>query len=359
MPNLKISELPSWTPISTDIIPYVDLTSWVTKKAPKSDLQWADGKTILNWTVDPTTEWVDGDFYINTTTQQIFWPKSGWVWWTWTSITLTWLWAYSWATSYIINDAVSFNWSSYVCKLATIGNDPTNTTYWDVLAIKWTDWTWDMNWPWSSTDNAIARFDSTTGKLLQNSNATVDDNWSINVPTWEWYNINGTNIKDVTETLTNKTLTSPKINVWSDATWDLYYRNGSWNLVRLPIWTTGQILTESGGVPSWQDAAGWWVSSWVATWVNTTSQVISHWFWSIPSHMLFSLTDTNSSNSDSHWYWDWTNQWYCYFWWTNTDWVMRNRANAAVATLSNVTSTQFTLTWSANGAWAYFRWSAF
>jgi hypothetical protein len=33
----------------------------------------------------------------------------------------------------------------------------------------------DVNGPASSTDNAIARFDSTTGKLLQNSSATITD----------------------------------------------------------------------------------------------------------------------------------------------------------------------------------------
>jgi len=40
----------------------------------------ADGKTVLNGTVNPTTEGVDGDFYINTTTGQIFGPKASGVW---------------------------------------------------------------------------------------------------------------------------------------------------------------------------------------------------------------------------------------------------------------------------------------
>lgn len=40
----------------------------------------ADGKTVLNGTVDPTTEGALGDFYINTTSSEIFGPKSagGW-----------------------------------------------------------------------------------------------------------------------------------------------------------------------------------------------------------------------------------------------------------------------------------------
>jgi hypothetical protein len=36
----------------------------------------ADGKTILSGTVDPTTEGVDGDYYINTVSEKIFGPKA-------------------------------------------------------------------------------------------------------------------------------------------------------------------------------------------------------------------------------------------------------------------------------------------
>lgn len=39
-----------------------------------------DGNTVLNGTVDPTTEGVDGDFYINTTTNTIFGPKTDGAW---------------------------------------------------------------------------------------------------------------------------------------------------------------------------------------------------------------------------------------------------------------------------------------
>lgn len=40
----------------------------------------ADGASILNGTVDPTTEGVNGDFYINTTSKEIFGPKTGGSW---------------------------------------------------------------------------------------------------------------------------------------------------------------------------------------------------------------------------------------------------------------------------------------
>lgn len=55
-----------------------------------------------------------------------------------------------------------------------------------------------------------------------------------------------------TQTISGKTLTSPKINVGADATGDIYYRDGSGNLTRLPIGSVGQILDVSGsGIPEW------------------------------------------------------------------------------------------------------------
>lgn len=63
--------------------------------------------------------------------------------------------------------------------------------------------------------------------------------------------------RDTTDTLTNKTLTSPVVNVGSDATGDIYYRNGSGVLTRLAIGTTGQVLNVSGGgIPAWTAGAG-------------------------------------------------------------------------------------------------------
>jgi hypothetical protein len=44
----------------------------------------------------------------------------------------------------------------------------------------------------SVTDNAIPRYDSTTGTLIQKSLATIDDNGSIDIPTGQSYKINST-----------------------------------------------------------------------------------------------------------------------------------------------------------------------
>lgn len=57
--------------------------------------------------------------------------------------------------------------------------------------------------------------------------------------------------KTGTETLTNKTLTSPVINVTSDATGDIYYRSAGGLFTRLGLGTNGYILTSNGTIPAW------------------------------------------------------------------------------------------------------------
>lgn len=57
-----------------------------------------------------------------------------------------------------------------------------------------------------------------------------------------------------TRTLTNKTLTSPKINLGSDASGDIYYRNSSGDLLRLAAGSVNQILHITGSsTPIWKD----------------------------------------------------------------------------------------------------------
>ena len=48
------------------------------------------------------------------------------------SIKFNWKGAYNAGTAYAVDDVVSHSGSSYVCILASTGNVPTNTTYWNV-----------------------------------------------------------------------------------------------------------------------------------------------------------------------------------------------------------------------------------
>lgn len=58
----------------------------------------------------------------------------------------------------------------------TLGDHLTNKTYVDSLGAG------DVSGPASSTDNAVARFNGTTGKSIQNSTVTIDDNGVITTP---------------------------------------------------------------------------------------------------------------------------------------------------------------------------------
>lgn len=62
----------------------------------------------------------------------------------------------------------------------------------------------------SASDNCIVRFDGTLGDI-QNSLVTISDTGSLNVPVGQNFNINGVALKDVSETLTNKTINNPTI----------------------------------------------------------------------------------------------------------------------------------------------------
>jgi hypothetical protein len=57
------------------------------------------------------------------------------------SIKFKWKGTYSGATAYTVDDVVEYNGSSYICKLASTGNLPTNTTYFDVMSQAGTDLT--------------------------------------------------------------------------------------------------------------------------------------------------------------------------------------------------------------------------
>ena len=110
---------------------------------------------------------------------------------------ITWRGTYSASTSYVVNDAVYYNGGSYICIQNTTGNLPTNDTYWNLMAAQGApgEGSGDVVGPDGATDNAIARFDLATGKLIQNSLATVSDSGSINIPAGQQYLVGGSPVE--------------------------------------------------------------------------------------------------------------------------------------------------------------------
>jgi len=92
----------------------------------------------------------NGDMYINSTTSDLYGPKSGGVWGsvvanlkgsTGTNASAAnWRGAYAGGTAYAQGDGVTYSGSAYVALQATTGNLPTNTTYWQNVSAGSVAW---------------------------------------------------------------------------------------------------------------------------------------------------------------------------------------------------------------------------
>jgi len=100
------------------------------------------------------------------------------------SIKFNWQGAYAGGTAYAVDDVVSYNGSSYVCKLASTGNLPTNTTYWDVMSLAGTDGT-DLTTTLTTqgdlvyyNGSALARLGAgTSGQFLKTLGTGANPTW--------------------------------------------------------------------------------------------------------------------------------------------------------------------------------------
>lgn len=84
--------------------------------------------------------------------------------------------AWSSGASYVTNDVVSYtNGSSYLAIQASTNQQPdTQTAYWLLLAAKGDTGSGDVTGPASSTNNNVAVFNGTTGKIIKQGTAGTD-----------------------------------------------------------------------------------------------------------------------------------------------------------------------------------------
>jgi len=159
MADKKISELTLWVPLNSDVLPFVDWVTNETKKTTKEDLAW---------------------------------------------LSITWRWAYDNATQYFINDAVSFNGSSYICIVDSLWNLPTDLWFWDPIAVFWgsawytdsSEWVWTNYWAliWDingvNTTFTVSQWEYNQWHLIVYLNWQLQTQWSssdfVETNPWSW-----------------------------------------------------------------------------------------------------------------------------------------------------------------------------
>ena len=101
------------------------------------------------------------------------------------NIKLNWKGAYNSSTAYIVDDVVSYNGSSYVCILASTGNLPTVTTYWNQMSAAGSDGT-DLTSTLTTQGDIVYRDGSglarlgagTSGQVLQTGGSGANPSWT-------------------------------------------------------------------------------------------------------------------------------------------------------------------------------------
>ena len=100
------------------------------------------------------------------------------------SIKFNWKGTYAGGTAYVVDDVVYYNGSSYVCILASTGNLPTDTTYWQLMAEGG-----DVATVLTTQGDILYRDGSglqrlaagTSGQLLQTGGSGANPSW-VNAP---------------------------------------------------------------------------------------------------------------------------------------------------------------------------------
>ena len=100
------------------------------------------------------------------------------------SLKFNWKGAYNGSTAYAIDDVTEYNGSSYICILASTGNLPTNTTYFQPMATKGTDGT-DVGTTLTTQGDILYRDGSglqrlaagTNGQVLQTGGSGANPSW--------------------------------------------------------------------------------------------------------------------------------------------------------------------------------------
>ena len=160
------------------------------------------------------------------------------------SLKFNWKGAYNGSTAYAVDDVTEYNGSSYICILASTGNLPTNTTYFQPMATKGTDGT-DVGTTLTTEGDMLYRDGSGLQRLAKGTaNQTLQMNGSANAPTWVTAD-SGNTVKLAQYTHSSNVNSFQINNIGFDDSVYAYYR---WNFV-------GNINASSSVSARWVDSS--------------------------------------------------------------------------------------------------------
>ena len=215
----------------------------------------------------------------------------------------------------------------------------------------------DVVWPASATDNAIARFDSTTGKLIQNSTVTIDDsgnisggslsttgnvnvNWTTEaaLKTNWWIRMAGSSVRGVYDNSLNELIKFPLTDVAS-AVNEFTIKNAAtttWPILEATGWDTnidininpkgtGRIKSGTVAVPT-ISSTDTLTNKTIALWSNTLTWTLSQ-FNTACTDADFATgwgtaTGTNTGDNAPN-----TNSWLVHTTWVETIWGNKTFSN--------------------------------
>ena len=249
-------------PDNTDNIIYLDLEDNIIKRNDEID---AENILVL---ADVITSWWQIQQIIDRRWYPIIrWPK-------WPAgAGMNWKWIYDNDTQYDINDAVEYNWNSYICITPVKWEDPTNTDYWNLIAKQWADWTW-------SWDMQKSTYDTDNDWIVDNS---AQLNWQD--PSYYLDRTNHTWTQDISTINNLQSELDSKANLsWgNDFTGD---QTVDW---KVWIWTTNP----------WSKLTIWWVAwtDWIEfpDWtIQTTAWWWGGWGWTITTLDILEVAGTQT-----------------------------------------------------------------
>lgn len=200
-----------------------------------------------------------------------------------------------------IETGAEVNTLNDVIAWTNITIDKTNPLNPIISSSWWGGWSWDVVWPASSTNNALARFDSTTWKLLQNWVVTESDNWDLKI-------INAIELDITPTTITNaewviswnavdKTIDINQGNdviqqVWQEQYWR--WKNQTWSTINQP-----SVVYANGAVwVSWLMTIAKYIADWSIPWIYTlwitTENIVDWWDWFITTFGKIRWIDTSA-----------------------------------------------------------------